>query len=543
MPIHKTYCLLNAKLFYSLLTDLRLGLLILLFLAISSQITHAQNARILDLDDFEAYTLIERLVQRGYLNELNPTRLPYYESEVYEALVDINESSLNRIEKIWYEQLKEIIGFDLYENQRPYVVEPILIGGNEVNNTERKQYYRPSDNSLHAWPYGELFLFTDFKNLTLSNNVRFDLYYEFGPDGIDPTNRLYIRNDNPYLSYRNGNIQALIGRTEHQWGMYGESSTFISDVAPPFDQLAFAMGNTKISITSITGFLDNISGDDVFRGSTRFDNQSKERMVSMRRIDWRLSDNLLLTFKDAILYSHYSLGLEPKYLVPGYLYFFLEAAAPEDQVENLFIGGSVWYRHKSLSLYFDFMVDDVIFNRADRGLTEKNNFSLVLNSDYYLRNHPVQLNLDFELVTYQAYNTDQAEGRYLYLNRGIATDYNDYAFTELRFDYFADSHIKGLTISPYVGLLLQGEQTINQEFISNYSSSGRELEYVLTGTVERTARAALELQYFGPHNTWVRADIGANFIDNKGNTASDLQQEINGMIEIGFTANFGELFR
>ena len=71
------------------------------------------------------------------------------------------------------------------------------------------------------------------------------------------------------------------------------------------------------------------------------------------------------------------------------------------------------------------------------------------------------------MVSAQSYNTDQAQGRYLYLGRGIATQFNDYVFGEFRTQLFPGNKLQAMRITSYVGGLLQGEQVIDKEFIGS----------------------------------------------------------------------------
>jgi hypothetical protein len=63
------------------------------------------------------------------------------------------------------------------------------------------------------------------------------------------------------------------------------------------------------------------------------------------------------------------------------------------------------------------------------------------NAAYALSQRPFTLQLNAEMVSSQSYNTDQAQGRYLYLGRGIATQFNDYVFGEIRTQLFLDGKL------------------------------------------------------------------------------------------------------
>jgi hypothetical protein len=507
---------------------------VVLFSFLSSIHLYSQNARILDLDNENAYRLIEKLKERGHLTELNPVKLPYTFQEVNSSLSGINLDDINSLEKIWVLQLQDVTQISEADLDKEYLIKPYFVTATEFNDTKRKDVYRPKNNELNVWPYVDLGGYGDFENLTIRANIHFDLYYEFGLDGIDPTNRLYIRNENSYVGYRSKYFSSYLGRIETNWGQFGKNSTFLSRNALAFDQFQYTIGTDKISFTSLNGVLDNLDWNGQFDGNTVGSGPvSKRRYLGLKRFDWRINKHLQISFKEAILYSGENVNLDLRYMVPSFLYFFLEGATPRDQTENLLLGGSIWFNKNGLTLYLDAMLDDLIGNREERGIKEKNNFGIITNASYFLDKLPLKLNIDTELITYQAYNTDQAEGRYLYLNRGIATNNNDYFFTEFKVDYFGDLIVKGLTISPYYGLLKQGEQVINQTFADSYPN-GNSLEYFLTGTVESTNRVGVELWYAPNNFFWVKSDLGFNFVRNKNHIIDNSVNRFASMIEVGF---------
>lgn len=506
----------------------------ILFLVVLSSPLFSQNARLLDLDNERAYRLIELIKERGYLVDLNPVKLPYTVQQINKGLSELSSQELSELEREWVYQLKEEVAFSEEELSGEYLIQPYVLAASEINNTDRKNVYRPRKEELSVWPYVDIGSFGDFGNFTIKANVHFDLYYEFGLDGIDPTNRLYIRNENAYVGYKSKYFSSYLGRIESSWGQFNRNSTFLTPNAVPFDQFQFTLGTNKISFNSLNGILDNADGDGNYDGNTVGDrSNSKRRYLSLKSVDWMVNKHLFLSFKEGILYSGENVNMNARYMVPSFLFFFLEAAAPRDQTENLFIGGSIWYNYNNFTLYFDAMLDDLIGNRKGRGISEKNNFGIVANASYSFINKPIKLNLDSELFTYQVYNTDQADGRYLYLGRGIASQYNDYTFSELKLDYFMDNILKGLTLSPYFGFLKQGEQMINQDFQSEYPN-GRSYEYVLTGTVETTRRAGIEVYYAPVSFFRLKSDLGYNFVSNKNNIENASESRFSSMFEISF---------
>ena len=156
------------------------------------------------------------------------------------------------------------------------------------------------------------------------------------------------------------------------------------------------------------------------------------------------------------------------------------------------------------------------------------------------------------MVSAQSYNTDQAHGRYLYLGRGIATQFNDYVFGEIRAVMFPDGALLGLRITPYLGGLLQGEQVIDKDFIgsplSQKDKDPEELElvpnFVLSGIVQESLRIGLEWVYYSraeqgwKKGWWIRGDLGLNVARNLGNIESNDQARLVGVIELGVQLDF-----
>ena len=156
------------------------------------------------------------------------------------------------------------------------------------------------------------------------------------------------------------------------------------------------------------------------------------------------------------------------------------------------------------------------------------------------------------MISAQSYNTDQAQGRYLYLGRGIATQFNDYVFGELEPVILPDGALEGLRITSYLGGLFQGEQVIDMNFIGSPLSQKNkdpdsELEpvpdFVLSGVVQESLRAILNgFTIREPNNMkkgwWIRGDLGLNVMRNIQNIVGNDQTRLVGVIELGFSSIF-----
>ena len=402
------------------------------------------------------------------------------------------------------------------------------------NNTERQTTYRPLTDKPFFWPATNL-TWTVTKGYFIANaNVRFDLYYDRDPDGFDAVNRLYMRNDESYVGFQNDWAQVLVGRKQHHWGVPGQNALFLSSNSRTFDQLSMAFDFGPYSYDLVLGQLDELSSDGRFGQDTRNDPGAKRRFVSLKRFRWRPNNNLTLSYKEAILYSGINANWSPRYMVPTSLYVFLADNAPRNDQINLLFGGSVQWTPGNWVAYSELMIDDIIFNRKERGITETGTGAWLGHLSW--TNETSHIQWHSEVIGYQAYNTDQAEGRYLYLGRGLATQFNDYVFTEVRGSKslrvgqggaYGDHNvinrssnqnknkIHNTTLGVSLGLLWQGEQTINQPFTSAYPDGSR-FERVLTGDVERTVRAALQFGLETQSKSAVELDIGYNWVQNLG---------------------------
>lgn len=129
---------------------------------------------------------------------------------------------------------------------------------------------------------------------------------------------------------------------------------------------------------------------------------------------------------------------------------------------------------------------DAYLNRKERSITETGTGAWFGHLSWTDETTHVQWHS--EAIGYQAYSTDQAERRILYLGRGLATQFNDYVLSEVRavifirrfqgYNHGDHSESNGNTIhnktkiqktilGVSLGLLWQGEQTIKQHFTSS----------------------------------------------------------------------------
>ena len=539
--------------------------------AVSGVAQAQQDSRVLSLYDRQSYEYIKQLQDRGHLLELHPTDMPYRYDELHEALDGVTEYEFSGVQAQWIRHLRDRIG--LNASEKPVLD---LRGGSylQANNSERDHMYRPSADIAYVWPMIELAPGIRYQGWVVQAHARFEYYEDRNIDGLDAVNRFWVRNEETYAGFSNEFLEVYGGRVLNHWGVYGQSSGLLSDHSVSYDQVKINVGTKHLQLSSVMGYLDNLKSDDVFNGDTRWDPLSVKRYLFAKRLDWRPREHLMFSYRESLIFSGWDAVPQPKYMLPGYIGFFQADNAPQNDFINYLTGIAFWGQfgggrvhgdgfaksgaksqsssQNILTLHTEVIIDDVIFFRERRGIDERSNFNVFFNAAYALSQRPLTLQLNAEMVSSQSYNTDQAQGRYLYLGRGIATQFNDYVFGEFRTQLFLDGKLQGLRVSPYLGGLLQGEQVIDKEFIGSpltqKDKDPDELEpvpnFVLSGVVQETFRAGVEWVYYSPAERgwkkgwWLRGDVGLNVMRNLGNVEGNDQTRPVGMIELGVQFDF-----
>ena len=555
--------------------------LCIVIILVASHVGKAQqDSRLLSLYDRQSYEYIKQLQDRGYLLELHPTDMPYRYDELRGALAGLDQFDFSEIHARWIRHLQDRIGFVVME--RPVLN---LRGASylQLNNSERDHMYRPSDDIAYLWPMIELAPGIHYQGWVVQAHARLEYYEDRNIDGLDAVNRFWVRNEETYVGYSNDFLEVYGGRVLNHWGVYGQSSGLLSDHSVTYDQLKINVGTKHLQLSSVMGYLDNLKSDDVFNGDTRWDPLSVKRYLFAKRLDWRPHEHLMFSYRESIIFSGWDAVPQPKYMLPGYIGFFQADNAPQNDFINYLTGIAFWGQFGSglddtggglgintnsgfinsnsksqansqniLTVHTEVIIDDIIFFRERRSIDERSNFNVFFNATYALSQRPLTLELNVEMVSAQSYNTDQAQGRYLYLGRGIATQFNDYVFGEFRTVFFPDGALQGLRITSYLGGLLQGEQVIDKEFIGSPLSlkdkNPDELvtvpDFVLSGVVQESFRAGLEWVYYSSAKQgwkkgwWVRGDFGLNVMRNIRNMEGNDQTRLVGVIELGVQFDF-----
>lgn len=471
----------------------------------------AQQSRLLSLSDY-TYDYINRMQKRGKMLDLNPTQLPYSYGEVKASLAGLSENRLTAHEKVWVDLIKDRVNYSEAGVKKSMGVE--LNVATRLSDTKRQNVLNPLNNNVYVYPYPSLTGYMEKDNFVGQIHVRHDFYYDQEPDGLDAGRRLYNRSEDSYVGYNGEGVRFLLGRFQHQWGRYGEASSVISTNALAFDQLNIGLKGKYFSFNSVLGELDGLSNNGTFTGRS-VGADAKDRYVAMHRINWEPSRYFGMSFFETVVYSGYNSGFSLKYANPLLVFGFVTDNKPKNDENNLMLGGMMWGHHQNFSFNGQLLLDDL---EHTNNVGEPITFTFLSSFNYAMSNPAIDLNLEFEAVAYQTYNTDQAEGRYLYLGRGIATQNNDYMKLKLYPDIYLDQYAQGLKVSPYVSWYAQGEQVINQEF-NRRNPDGSVIDVILSGQEEETIRGGVHVLYQPISEVWFELDSGYNSLSNKNHIA------------------------
>lgn len=473
----------------------------------------AQHARLIPLDHW-AYDYIQRLQRRGHLLELHPTALPYSEADLRAALREVDRGDLGRREERWFKLLVD-------EFRRRPVRRSVRAGaelqpGARLASDRRLDALRPVDegsSELHAlgmdfYPNAAGRVFMASGPVVAQVGLRFDLYYRNDPDGLDAANRLVTRNHETYVGFRRSFVSAYLGRYGRHWGPYRESALLISENPVAADAIQLRIGGSRLALNTLIGELDSMTEDGRFTGTAGADSVqgNVRRFIAAHRFDWRPSRHVAITLMESAVYSGTSSGLSLKYLNPLNIYAFAVDGRPKNDENNGLLAGILWAQFGSFTLQGQLMIDDIDL----MGETGEPASAALSGSVIYAGLPAVDLGGTFTAVTARAYNTHQPEGRYIYLLRGIATQFSDFVHASAFTTFYADGEALGLSISPRIDLLFQGQRDIRQD----YPTREQDVDLILDGEVLRILRPAIELRLQHGRRIWMNVDVGPAFTND-----------------------------
>ena len=151
----------------------------------------------------------------------------------------------------------------------------------------------------------------------------------------------------------------------------------------------------------------------------------------------------------------------------------------------------------------------------------------ITGSAVYAGGPLADLGLKFDMVSGRSYNSEQAEGQYLYLLRGLATQFSDYVQVGAYAEFFPKM-LKGGYLRTSLDFLKRG----NQEIIARPYPED-DVSFILSDPSISVLRPSMQV-FFRP-NQWSQLDLdlGLNYGRNQ-----DPSEWSNGTMEDGNSLSF-----
>ncbi len=482
------------------------------------------RARLLAIGD-DTYDLIERLQRRGHLLELNPTALPYTAGKVADAIDRINWQTLDATARRWVEHLEARLG-RRYASPDELLIGAELRAGSRLTTTDRLDVLRPLGDDEPVLPFASIRGYVAGGPWVAQFGVTHDRSYLKDPDGISPMLRLQSRNEANYVGVDTRYASFYVGRFAQHWSAPSLPGLFISDNPRSYDHLSFRLGTERLALRSILGELDSMAPDETFDGRA-FEEGSVRRLVVAHRIDWRPRPNITVSLIESGLVSSVSTGFSLKYLNPLQVFIFAIDNQPKNDENKGLVGGNLWMQFARTTINGQLLIDDIdIMGETSEPISVALTGSVVQSGIKPWLDAGVSM----DLVTARTYNTHQTEGQYLYLLRGLATNFSDYIRVGAFGDVYADRILPGLRLSPRADVLWQGEFDMRLPFPANMG----DVEAILHGTPERTLRLSLPTRLQPVPYFWMSIDPGINITDNVGHVEGARRTRFVGLASVGF---------
>jgi hypothetical protein len=218
---------------------------------------------------------------------------------------------------------------------------------------------------------------------------------------------------------------------------------------------------------------------------------------------------------------------------PLHPFIFLVDNTPKNEENNGFFAGMMWAQFGRVTLHGQLLFDD--FDAATN--KEPTAFAMVGSVHVARLTRTADLGGTLEVITGRAYNAEQLEGQYIYLKRGLATQFNDYVHATAFVDLYLDALVPGLVLTPRLHILAQGQSDIRTPYPED------DVPNLLSGTVERTLRPALQVSFQNDPRWWIRLDLGVNRITNRGFAEGNDVTRFVGLLEVGGRLRFTRAYR
>ncbi|ACF14607.1 hypothetical protein Ctha_2156 [Chloroherpeton thalassium ATCC 35110] len=480
-----------------------------------------------------AYNIIEQLISRGYLLDINDATKPYERFAIAKSLIEIDKSRIEEKTTYWLiQKLEDELNYEVSTlRDGVYPVADLRIGTqiNEIGKNEIDDFSLKLKSSVQTSLYYGENISVNIRNIIQEKNA-----YDFVVG-----NRVYAYQnaytEQAFLAYVNKIIKIKVGRDYISWG-YAKNSFNISNTAGSFDQLSFQLITPVIRFSYFTVILDKKLLDSTDNEDDVLDYVN--RYYSASRIDLNLfSGNVKIGVWQSVIYGGKQRSLDFDYANPIMVYYAVQWNDRKRGDGNILAGSDMSVNlAKGVNIYAGFVIDDwQIKNVGSQGEEIPNKWGGYFGGKFanVLKHHGIEgTDIFFELVKVnnRTFSHKNWHERLLYGDNPIAhplgTDFETFS---LKVQHWINSSVR---LSLDYDVIAKGEGTV-QEHTTPWLEKDADGNYIYAngysesspyGIVEKTHSLGISLFYqpattlhldVGLTHNWIR---NVDHQDGKNNT-------------------------
>ncbi len=370
------------------------------------------------LDNELEYQLIEYAILESDKHDLFVLNQPYANSQIFKLIESIEIFNDTFCDRYGYLR-KKANSIGVKSN----------LGLNKVEYDENN----PFKIFIHLDGY------VDLENMILVNSIdmdkvlKDDIYYH-GDKNKWAT--AYITNS--YFLYKKNNIEVFGGRTLRNFGTLNDYGLLFSNNPYSFDHYGFSVNNKKIKYSFYFTRLNDIDNGQDIQGIVIPEGQEavSKRYFSIQRLDFKVYKNFQGSISAATVYGGPNQGFIADFINPLNLYYLSQR---NNQVQmNNFYQLNFYYKINNMSIYLDFLIDDIIVNN-ESGATDRydNRFGLMLKgsvSDFIIDRS--LFSIRYVKIWNETYLSYRNFENYVFFNKGIGYPYNGFEGLKISFSLF-----------------------------------------------------------------------------------------------------------
>lgn len=274
----------------------------------------------------------------------------------------------------------------------------------------------------------------------LGNRTEINKIYKYDPfypgDLSVSEDWLYGRVNDAYMDITINKFNFFIGRMDKNWGMINTPGLILSNNPYTYDHINFNYKNDYFRFSLFFARLEDDDTGRIFHGrdSTYIDYENIKSYISGHRLDINFNNKFQIALTEMAIYGGENRPFELSYANPMTFYYGVQRNQRKE-MSGLWSLDLFYKIHKNISLYSQFLIDDIIINNNpgidDRG-RYPDRFAMILSfrtGDLLLSG----LNTDLSYVrvwndTYQSRKTWES-----YQYEGLGLGYPEVACEEVIF--------------------------------------------------------------------------------------------------------------